>query len=141
MNKMIALAKKHRELIVYGIFGVFTTLVDFLSYYALANFWGIEENLSNIISQVTAIIFAFITNKLFVFEDKKSGLKEVGLQFATFFSMRLVSLLTNSSLFWLLLDVLHVNDLISKALVSVIVVILNYIFSKFLVFKKTKRGG
>ncbi len=136
MNKIIDLVKKYKELIVYGIFGVMTTLVDFLSYYALANIFGIEENLSNVISQIIAIIFAFITNKIFVFKDKKYGLKDVSLQFAKFFSMRLISLFMNSGLFWFMVDILRINDLITKALVSIIVIILNYIFSKIFIFKK-----
>lgn len=136
MNKITELVKKYRELIVYFVFGVLTTLVDFLSYYALANLLGVEANLSNAMSQVIAIVFAFITNKAFVFEDKKKKLKDVVLQFAKFFSMRLISLFLNSGLFWVMVGVLHINDYLTKALVSVIVVVLNYIFSKVFIFKK-----
>ena len=136
MNKITELVKKYSELIVYFVFGVLTTLVDFLSYYALANLLGVEANLSNVMSQVIAIVFAFITNKSFVFEDKKKKLKDVVLQFAKFFSMRLISLFLNSGLFWVMVGVLHINDFFTKALVSVIVVVLNYIFSKVFIFKK-----
>ena len=136
MNKMLELIKKYKELIVYGIFGVLTTIVDFGTYYVLTNVLGAEENLSNVISQITAIVFAFITNKIFVFEDKKSGLKDITVQFSKFFSMRLVSLLINSVLFWVMVELLSINDFVTKASVSVIVVVLNYIFSKIFIFKK-----
>ncbi len=136
MSKIIELIKKHKELIAYGIFGVLTTVVDFLSYFLLANIFFVEENISNILSQVIAIIFAFVTNKIFVFGDKKNGLKNISVQFTKFFSMRLVSLIINSGLFYLMVDLLKINDMISKAIVSIIVVILNYIFSKIFIFKK-----
>lgn len=133
---MIELIKKYKALIIYGIFGVLTTIVDFGTYYVLSSVIGVEENLSNVLSQITAIIFAFITNKIFVFEDKKNKLRDVTVQFAKFFSMRLVSLLVNSGLFWIMVELLHVNDFLTKASVAVIVVILNYIFSKLFIFKK-----
>lgn len=136
MNKILELIKKYKELIVYGIFGVLTTIVDFGTYYVLTNVIGAEENLSNVLSQITAIVFAFITNKIFVFEDRKNGFIDVVMQFTKFFSMRLVSLLINSGLFWIMVEKLSVNDFVTKASVAVIVIILNYVFSKLFIFKK-----
>ncbi|MBE6718525.1 MAG: GtrA family protein [Ruminococcaceae bacterium] len=135
-----ALYKKHKTIIIYIIFGVLTTAVDFVSYIILTKSFGIDENISNVISQILAIIFAFVTNKIFVFEDKDLKPKALLTQFAKFTSLRLVTLLLNSGMFFVMTESMHVNDIITKVLVSVIVIILNYIFSKLIVFKKTNKG-
>ena len=88
--------------------------------------------------EAAAIIFAFFVNKLFVFNDRSMKLKVFVVQFAEFVSMRLITLALNSVIFWLLIEKLSMNDLIIKAIVSVIVIVLNYIFSKLIIFKNKK---
>ena len=136
--KIKELFKTHREIISYIFFGALTTFVDFATYIVLTRFLSLNEDLSNVISQAVAIIFAFIVNKLFVFEDKENNVKAVFGQFLKFTSLRLTTLFLNSALFFVMTELININDIITKALVSVIVIILNYIFSKLLVFKKTK---
>ena len=136
--KLKELFKTHREIISYIFFGALTTFVDFATYIVLTRFLSLNEDLSNVISQAVAIIFAFIVNKLFVFEDKENNVKAVMGQFLKFTSLRLTTLFLNSALFFVMTELININDIITKALVSVIVIILNYIFSKLLVFKKTK---
>lgn len=136
IQKIMELAKKYRELITYVIFGVLTTIVDFGSYLILTRFLAVNEDISNVIAQILAIIFAFITNKLFVFEDKNMKAINVLLQFFKFTSLRLVTLFINSALFTLLVHTLKINDIITKIIVSFIVIVLNYIFSKLIIFRK-----
>ena len=136
IQKIIELTKKYRELIVYVIFGALTTFVDFGSYVALTRLLSTNEDFANVLSQVIAIIFAFFTNKLFVFEDKDMRKKSLVIQFAKFTSLRLVTLTLNTGLFALLTRILQINDIIIKAFVSVVVIILNYIFSKLIIFRK-----
>lgn len=136
--KIKELFKTHREIISYIFFGALTTFVDFATYIVLTRFLSLNEDLSNVISQAVAIIFAFIVNKLFVFEDKENNVKAVMGQFLKFTSLRLTTLFLNSALFFVMTELININDIITKALVSVIVIILNYIFSKLLVFKKIK---
>ena len=127
---------KYKEMISYLFFGVLTTAVDFVAYYALTRFLAVGEGAANVLSQIIAIIFAFFTNKLFVFEDKKTDIKTLLSQFVAFGSLRAVTLLLNSVLFIIMLDKLKMNDIITKIIISVIVIILNYVFSKLIVFKK-----
>ncbi len=138
INTLKDIFKKYREIISYVIFGALTTFVDFATYVFLTRVFSLNEDLANIISQVVAIIFAFIVNKLFVFEDKENNLKTVIYQFLKFSSLRLITLSLNSLIFFVMTEFTTINDIITKALVSIIVIILNYIFSKLLVFKKTK---
>ena len=126
---------KYKEIISYLFFGVLTTAVDFVSYYTLTRFLHLEEGFSNVLAQFIAILFAYITNKLFVFEDKTNDFKSLIIQFGKFFSLRLVTLVLNSVMFIVMIDKLRVNDIVTKVIVSVIVIILNYVFSKLIVFK------
>ena len=136
--KIKELFKTHREIISYIFFGALTTFVDFATYIFLTRFLSLNEDFSNVISQAVAIIFAFIVNKIFVFEDKENSTKAVIGQFLKFTSLRLTTLFLNSALFFVMTELININDIITKALVSVIVIILNYIFSKLLVFRKIK---
>lgn len=130
---------KYKEIISYLFFGVLTTAVDFVSYYILTRFLHLDEGFSNVLAQFLAIVFAYVTNKLFVFEDKSNGFKSLVIQFGKFFSLRLVTLVLNSILFIVMIDKMGINDIITKAIVSVIVIILNYVFSKLIVFKSKEK--
>lgn len=132
------LLTKYKEVISYLFFGVLTTAVDFVSYYALTRIFHLDESLSNVIAQLIAIIFAYITNKLYVFEDKTKDIKSLAFQFGKFFSCRLVTLVVNALMFKIMIDYMSIHDMVTKAIVSVVVIILNYVFSKLLVF--TKKG-
>ncbi len=126
---------KYKEVISYLFFGVLTTVVDFVSYFLLTRFLHLGEGFSNVLAQFIAILFAYVTNKLFVFEDKSSDFKKLIIQFGKFFSLRLVTLVINSVMFVIMVDKLGINDIVTKAIVVVIVIILNYVFSKLIVFK------
>lgn len=138
-QKIKSLFLKYKETISYIFFGVATTLVDYAAYILLtSSLVAMNEGWANVLSQAIAILFAFFVNKLFVFEDRSMKLKTFVIQFVEFVSMRLITLGLNSLLFWLLIEKLSMNDLIIKAIVSVIVIILNYIFSKLIIFRKKK---
>ena len=140
MKKIIKLYKKYEEIINYVIIGGLTTVVSLGVYYGLtftimdANN-PLELQITNVLSWIFAVIFAYFTNRSFVFKQKnKSNAKEA----TSFFASRVSTLLIDMGLMYLLVTVLHFNDKIMKILVQVIIVILNYIFSKFIVFKKEK---
>ncbi|MBQ7968767.1 MAG: GtrA family protein [Clostridia bacterium] len=136
--KKIMRSERVREIIVYGIFGVLATVVDFGSYIIMTRLFSIDEHLSNVLAQFLAIIFAFFTNKLFVFKDKDLKWKTLSVQLVKFVSLRLVTLALNSILFSFMVEKFHINDILSKIVVAVVVVILNYIFSKLIIFKHKK---
>ena len=131
---------KYKEIINYLIFGVLSTVVSLAVYYGLTltildpnN--GVELQIANILSWVSACTFAYFTNRKWVFENKdKANLKEA----SKFYLSRVSTLLIDMGLMFVFVTKLGVNDKIMKLIVQVIVVILNYIFSKFIVFKEKK---
>ena len=126
---------KFREVLLYLFFGGLTTVVNILSFYILRKL-SVEVYVSNIIAWVVAVIFAFITNKLFVFESRGKSKKENTRELISFFGFRVLSLGFDMGSMFLLIDILHVGELISKVLANILVIILNYIFSKLFIFKK-----
>lgn len=135
MEKLGELLKKYRELIVYVFVGGLTTLVNWLTYGLLTgSFETLNLSIANAIAWAVSVIFAFFTNKFWVF-DHKSG-EHILREFFTFFGARALSGLFEIGGFALLVDMLHFNDWIVKIAIAVFVVIANYVLSKFLIFKK-----
>ena len=137
MKKIKELYLKYKEVINYLIFGGLTTIVSFLTYYIVAKIFGIEEVTSNIISWFCAVLFAYITNKIFVFNSKTNTVKETFKELVSFFLARIVSgILCDVGTFAIMVKVFNINDIFSKIVTQVMVIVLNYIFSKLIVFKK-----
>jgi putative flippase GtrA len=142
--------KETKELISYLIFGVLTTLVSIVTYEIANIILGTDLYLiSNIISWVTAVSFAYVTNKLWVFESKSWQFSVIKTEIAAFVIARLFSLGLEEAGLYLLIDVANLKEfsaailgftltgaLLSKLIMQVIVVIANYVFSKFIIFKK-----
>ena len=125
-----------REVIVYVIFGVFTTIVGFGTY-ALFIRLGLSVFVSNTLSHLLAIIFAYVTNKIWVFRALTFTVRQIVTEFFKFLSSRLVTYVIDTVLLIVLVDLLHYDPIWSKIATSVVVVILNYFASKWMVFKKT----
>ena len=151
MKFILRMYEKYRELVNYLFWGVMTTLVSWGTYALFSSVLAsvIEDTVvltttANILSILCAVVFAFITNKLWVFESKSWSGKVVLPELARFFSARLVTAILEAVgvplLVGLGLDgtVLGIEGMVSKAVVSVAVVILNYVFSKLFVFKRGK---
>ena len=142
MNKLINIYKKYQEIINYLIVGVLTTLVSIFTYFILSLILDINNNIlfifANIISWICAVVFAYITNKRFVFNSATSNRKEEIKVFSLFVSSRITTLLIELIFMFLTVKVLLLNDKISKVIAQIIVIILNYIISKIFVFKKKK---
>lgn len=147
------LLKKYKELVLYVIVGAATTLLNFSIFYLLNLVLGEDLYLvNNIIAAIIAITFSYIMSKLFVFESKSFAVKTVIREMVEFYSARFLSLIIDEGGMWLLVEILDFDrfsftvlgfevtgKLIAKLAVTVIVVILNYIFSKFVVFRKKKK--
>lgn len=123
----------------YVFFGGCTTMVNLISFYILRRI-GIKLNTANIISIILAILFAYVVNSRFVFQDKCDTLKEHIRPFFKFISARLVTMVVEVGGVWLLVQVLGMNDMPGKFVTQFIVLILNYIFSKFFVFTTGKKA-
>ncbi len=129
----------YREIINYLLFGGLSTIVNFLSYFIFARLLGIEEVISSILSWFCAVLFAYITNKLFVFESKTETKKAFFIEMTTFFLSRILSgILCDVGTFALMVKVLNINDIFSKIITQIMVIIVNYLFSKLIIFKKKK---
>ncbi len=140
MIKLKNLYKKYKEIINYLIIGGLTTVVSLATFYIvriffLTNDTQLDIQISNIISWFFAVLFAFITNKKYVFESKKEG-KEKLIEMIKFYLSRITTLLIDMATMWLLTAPLNINDKISKIIVQFIIVVLNYVFSKIFVFNK-----
>ncbi len=135
---------KYREPVMYVIMGGFTTIVTWVTY-ALFVFLGIEINASNILSWVCGVIFAFVTNKWLVFEAKSLNLKVIAKELVSFTGARIFTGIIAWVLFPILIElglnqvIFGVEGLASKIVTSIIEIILNWIFSKYLVFTKKEK--
>ena len=135
IQKIKALLTKYREIILYLIFGGLTTVVSFVVYYAIL--WaGMHYLAAQVISWAAAVAFAFVVNKLFVFEDRDNSPRALLRQIGQFVSVRIASGVLETVLLWLLVDVILISENIAKIPVAVLTVIINYIASKLLIFRK-----
>ena len=122
------------ELIKYIVFGVLTTLVSIGSFKLFDVVLGEKLYLiTNVLSWVLSVAFAFVTNKLFEFESKGKNVFQEGI---SFFGFRLFSLVMDMGLMYLLVEVLSSNEMLSKVITNVFVIVINYVFSKLFIFKK-----
>lgn len=138
MNKIKDLFIKYKEIINYGIFGVLTTIVNYVSYIIFTRLFSVDMLISNLIAWFLSVVFAFITNKLIVFNSKDLSLKVITSEGAKFMMARVFSLLLDMAILFVMADIMKMNDLIVKIISNVIVIIVNYVLSKFLIFKNNK---
>ena len=128
-----------KEVISYLIFGVLTTLINIVIYQLCFSVLGIENLIANTIAWVISVLFAYITNKKYVFEASTEGKREEWKMLGAFLAARVSSLIVDEVGMWLLVDVRNMNGLWAKIIMNVIVVIINYVLSKCLVFKKRNK--
>lgn len=137
MGKINEVIKKvlTKEVILYIIFGIFTTIVNFASFYIMFEICGWEKNLSNFISILLSVIFAYIMNKDLVFHSKAEGLKEKLKEFLKFIAGRAFTMIIELVGGFILFQTI-IPEMISKIIITVVIVILNFFISKFFAFKK-----
>ena len=126
----------NRETITYGIAGVSTTIVNFIAYHLFCNVMGIPNLIANAIAWVIAVAFAYLTNKPFVFKSHDWSAKTVIPELTKFVGCRVASGAAETLILLVTVDLLHWNGNIWKIVTSVLVVVMNYIASKLVVFKK-----
>lgn len=136
MNKLGSILEKHKEQIRYLFFGVLTTIVSYGTYIYFTRYLRIDIGISNILSWITSVIFAYITNKLYVFQVNYSNKIYIIKEFLLFILSRIFSGIVDTGLLLFFVHIIGINDLVSKVINGVIVVIINYILSKFIIFKE-----
>ena len=140
MKLLKSLFLKYRELILYVFFGGLTTLVNWAGYWLLADVFHVPYLWATAIAQVFSILFAYVTNRIWVFESKAKGFSAVFWEMVRFFGCRAASFVLDLLCMRIGVGGLHINDMVMKLLSNVIVVIVNYVFSKLIVFRKPKQG-
>ena len=139
MKKLLGLIKKHEEVISYLFFGGLTTLVNYIVYLPCYNLLHMSGALSNAVAWVAAVAFAYLTNKPFVFKSHDWSAKTVIPELTKFVGCRIGSGLAETAIIFVTVDCLLWNGNVIKLITSVLVVVLNYIASKLLVFRKSER--
>ena len=132
-NKIQNLFFKYKEQILYLIFGVLTTLANILVYAIMTDIFNFNYMFANICAWFFSVMFAYITNRKYVFESPNMGILE---EMIKFFTSRVFTGILDMILMFVMVTNLYINDTIIKILVNVIVIVLNYILSKKLVFKR-----
>lgn len=128
--------RKHQEGMRYLIFGALSTVVNIVSYTVLYYLFHISNAISNILAWVIAATFAYITNKLYVFNSKVNTKIELFKEIVYFYGCRLLTLVIDEGIMIGTVDKLGWNALLMKIIANIIVIILNFVFSKILIFKK-----
>ena len=127
-----------KEIILYAIFGILTTIVNIGSFYIMTEFFNINENLANNIAIIIAVLIAYFTNKDMVFHSQAQGFKEKIIEFFRFILGRLFTMVVESVGGSLLFEFIPIPTIISKCLITIVVIILNFFISKFFAFKNSK---
>ncbi|MCI9077534.1 MAG: GtrA family protein [Lachnospiraceae bacterium] len=127
---------KYKEVILYLVFGGLTTLVNIISYAVFAHILNMGTVAGTSWAWLISVIFAYITNKIFVFESKTDTFVLLFKECVSFFGCRLATGVMDVAIMYLSVDLLHFNDIVMKIVSNVLVIILNYIFSKLFIFKK-----
>lgn len=128
--------KKHKEILLYLFFGVLTTLVSFATFWYLADVLMLNEHAANIISWILAVLCAFVTNRIWVFDAAAKNTRGLLMQMIMFYASRLSTLAVEEVIIYIFITRMELPNMPVKLAASVIVVILNYVLSKLVVFTK-----
>ena len=138
MKKIFDLIQKYYDILAYLFFGVLTTVLNYIIYLPCYNVLHLSASVSNVIAWVFAVVFAYLTNKPFVFRSYDWSAQTVIPEFTKFVGGRIASGVMETAIIFLTVDLLRWDGNIMKLLTSVLVVVLNYVASKLFVFRKNK---
>ncbi len=131
---------KYEEIINYVIVGGCTTLINLFVYFVLISTifsakGDLDIQIANVIAWICSVLFAYVTNRKFVFKSNTKGSEKLK-ELSSFFGSRIVSLIMDIALMFILYSIMHINDTISKLIDQVVIIVANYVLAKLLVFKK-----
>ena len=142
-KRLQAILQKYREQLLYLIFGVLTTAVDFGISFLLYRFWvdsanvaSVSLHVADVIAWTAAVLFAYVTNRIWVFESQTRGALPIAKELLGFGGGRVFTLLLQEAIMLIAVTWLGGNKYLFRILAAILVVVLNYVISKLLVFKK-----
>ena len=136
MSNLFTLIKKYKNVLSYLFFGACTTIINILVYNIFYYVINASNVISNIIAWIIAVLFAFITNKLFVFESKSIAGEVIFQELLSFLGCRIFTGLLDLGIMYVAVDCLTQSGMLWKFISNVLVIVLNYIASKLFIFKK-----
>lgn len=128
------LFKKYKDLIPYGVFGVLSTLLNIGAYWACAHPFRLSVMPSTVIAWIITVLFVYITNRRWAFHSEAHTMKAVLKEIISFFLCRLGTELIDLAAMFIFVDKLALNDMLIKVIANIVVIIVNYIASKFIIF-------
>ena len=137
-SRLPELVRAHLDLVLYGVFGVLTTLVNIVSYWAFAHVLGLGTLVSSVLAWIASVAFAYLTNRRWVFQSEARGAAAIAKEAASFFAARLATGALDWAGMWLLVDVARLPDMPVKLALNVAVIVLNFVLSKLVVFRKPR---
>lgn len=135
LDKLLQLVYRYRDIISYGFFGACSTLLNIFAYYILAYHLFLSTVSSTVLAWIIAVLFAYIVNRIFVFQSQIRDIKGMMREFISFIGWRLGTELLDIAAMYFFVDCMGYNDMIIKTIANVVVIIVNYIASKFFIFK------
>ncbi|AIM25276.1 GtrA family protein [Melissococcus plutonius] len=132
------LFQKYKELIAYLVFGGLTTVINIVVFFICQNILAIDYKISNAIAWFLSVLFAFITNKYLVFKSKQKDKRSFIKEMALFYWYRFVSFIIDMGMMIFFVDLLHTTDMLAKVITQIVIIIINYVFSKLFIFSKKK---
>ena len=140
LKKIWDLYIKYKEAILYLVFGGLTTLINIVTYAVCSHLFHMDTIISNGIAWVFGVAFAYVTNKIFVFESKTDTFKALIKECVSFVGCRLATGAMDMAIMYITVDVLKWPDIVMKVIANVLVIVLNFVFSKLFIFANGKKG-
>jgi len=132
---MLKLFEKYKGIILYIIFGGLTTCINIIVYYICSYVLSMSTVASNIVAWILSVLFAYVTNRLWVFESQVQDLQGLVREIVSFFSCRLATGVLDIVLMYIFVDLLLFPGIIMKCISNVLVIVLNYVASQMIIFK------
>lgn len=132
MRKLI---EKYKDLIPYVVFGMLSTILNIVSYWILAHLFHMPVMTSTITAWIITVLFVYVTNRKLVFHSEAVGVAAIWKEIISFFACRIGTELIDLAFMFIFVDKLGFNDMIIKVIANVVVIIVNYVASKFVIFR------
>ena len=139
MESIIKIYRKYKEAIDYLFWGGVAFVLSVVLFYLFANVMSIYEQVANILSWIICVIFTYFTNRTFVFRSKVKGFKNIFKECKDFVTARVITLVMENAILFVMIDLLNINNMVSKLVGQFVVIVSNYFLSKLWIFKKADK--